>query len=78
MSRGKILRIILADEASITWSPDNWQKTNESQTIHEEKLNLWFADFPTSEWPAEPTLAFTFFWRRDQRWEGRNWQVSLT
>src|SRR5436309_3815034 len=40
-SRGKILRIILAEEASITWSTDNWQRTNESQTISQEKLSLW-------------------------------------
>src|SRR6266851_7770598 len=27
MARGKILRIILAEEASITWSMDDWQRT---------------------------------------------------
>ncbi len=77
MSRGKILRIILAEEASITWSTDNWQRTNESQTMHQENLNLWFADFPTSEWPAGSVFAFTIFWKRDQRWENRNWQINV-
>ena len=77
MSRGKILRIILAEEASITWSTDNWQRTNESQTMHQEKLSLWFADFPTTEWPAGSVLAFTIFWKRDQRWENRNWEVTV-
>jgi glucoamylase len=77
MSRGKILRIILAEEASITWSTDNWQRTNESQTIHQEKLSLWFADFPTAEWPVGSVFAFTIFWKRDQRWENRNWDVSV-
>src|SRR5213596_1671524 len=77
MSRGKILRIILADEASITWSPDNWQKTNESQTIHEEKLDLWYVDFPTAEWPVGSLFAFTIFWTGEQRWENRNWQISI-
>src|SRR2546421_564645 len=77
MSRGKILRIILADEASITWSTDNWQRTNESQTIHQEKLSLWFADFPTAEWPVGSVFVFTIFWKRDQRWENRNWQISV-
>ena len=52
MSRDKILRIILAEEATITWSTDNWQRTNEAQTMHQEKLDLWFADFPTAEWAA--------------------------
>src|SRR5216110_3476317 len=67
MSRDKILRIILAEEASITWSTDNWQRTNESQTIHEEKLSLWFAEFPPAEWPVGSVFVFTIFWKRDQR-----------
>src|SRR3954449_12788087 len=50
MARGKILRIILAEEASITWSTDNWQRTNEAQTMQQDKLDLWFADFSTGEW----------------------------
>jgi glucoamylase len=77
ISRGKILRIILAAEASIVWSTDDWARTNRSDTIHESGLNLWFADFPTAEWPAGSVFMFTSFWKRDQRWEGRNWQVSV-
>src|SRR5437773_2092508 len=45
VSRGKIFRIILAAEATIVWSTDEWARTNESDTRHESKLNLWFADF---------------------------------
>ena len=77
MSRGKILRIILAEEATIVWSTDELARTNESQTTHQKKLNLWFADFPTAEWPAGSVFTFTIFWKRDQRWENRNWQVSV-
>jgi len=77
MSRGKILRIILADEASITWSTDNWQRTNKSETQYLERLNLWFADFPTTEWPVRSVFVFTIFWERDHRWENRNWQISV-
>ena len=77
MPRGKILRIILAEEASITWTIDNWQRTNKSQTLHQDTLNLWFADFPTTEWPIGSVFVFTIFWERDQRWENRNWQVTV-
>src|SRR6266566_9433059 len=77
VSRGKIFRIILAAEATIVWSTDEWARTIESDTRHESKLNLWFADFPTAEWPQGSVLAFTCFWKRDQRWEDRNWQVSV-
>jgi len=77
VSHGKILRIILAAEATIVWSTDDWARRNESHTTHRGELNLWFADFATAEWLGGSMLAFTFFWIRDQRWEDRNWQVSL-
>jgi glucoamylase len=77
VSRGKILRIILAGQATVAWSTDGATRSNLSDTIHESRLDLWFADFPTADWPAGSTLTFTFFWKRDQRWEGRDWQVSI-
>jgi glucoamylase len=77
VSRGKILRIILAAQATVVWATDGATRSNVSDTIHQRILDLWFADFPTADWPAGSTLTFTFFWKRDQRWEGRDWQVSI-
>jgi glucoamylase len=77
VSRGKILRIILAPQATVVWSTDGGARTNLLDAIHERRLNLWFADFPTADWPAGSVLTFTFFWKRDQRWEGRDWQVTI-
>ncbi len=77
ISRSKILRIILAAEANIVWSTDNWARTDQSATIHQDELNLWFADFPTADWPVGAVFAFTFFWKGEQRWEDRNWQVNI-
>jgi glucoamylase len=77
MSRGKILRIILAAEATIVWSPDGWEHTSRIDTIHQSELDLWFADFPTAEWPIGSAITFTCFWKGDQRWENKNWQVSI-
>jgi glucoamylase len=78
MARGKILRIILAAEATIAWSIDNWSRTNESKMTHQDQLNLWFADFSTAEWPTGSAFAFTFFWKSNQIWEQRKWEVNLT
>jgi glucoamylase len=77
ISRGKILRIILAAEVTIVWSTDDWARRNESHTTHRDELNLWFADFPTADLPSGSVFSFTFFWQRDQRWEGRNWEVKV-
>jgi glucoamylase len=75
--RGKILRIIVAADATILWSTNDWMRTEQLDTVHESDLNLWFADFPTAEWPIGSVFAFTFFWKGDQRWEDRNWQVNI-
>ena len=75
--RGKILRMILASAATIVWSTNDWARTERLDAAHENELNLWYADFPTAEWPQGSVLAFTFFWTRDQRWEDQNWQVNV-
>jgi glucoamylase len=77
MPHGKILRIVLGAEATIVSSPDGWTNTNESQMHHLSDLNLWFSDFATAELPRDSVFAFTIRWKHDQRWEGRNWQVSM-
>ena len=77
VAHGKILRIILAAEATVVWSIDDWARSNKSETNQQSELKLWFADFPTAEWPVDSTLAFTFFWKGDQRWEGRNFQITI-
>jgi hypothetical protein len=77
MVSGKILRIILAAEATIYWTKDDWKYANAKDMAREPVLNLWFADFPTGEWPAGSVMDFTFFWKVDQRWEGTNWQIDI-
>jgi glucoamylase len=75
--RGKILRIVLAAEAMIVWSRDDWAHTHRSETVHQSELDLWFAEFPTAKWPHDSIFRFTCFWQGEQRWEGRDWQVEV-
>ena len=75
---GKVLRMILGAEASIVWTTNDWRKTNKLDTVHESRLNLWFADFPTAEFAIGTVLEFTLFWKGEQRWEGKNWRVNVT
>jgi glucoamylase len=77
LARGKILRIILAAEATIVWSSDGWAHTISSATIHERGLNLWFADFATDDWLPGSVFEFTCYWKKEQQWQGRNWQVNV-
>jgi hypothetical protein len=41
------------------------------------RLNLWFADLPTSGLADDAVTEFTFFWKGAQRWEGRNWRIGI-
>jgi glucoamylase len=77
MPRGKILRVILAAQATVVWSTDGWALTNHLDANHEDVLNLWFVDLPSVAWPANSVVEFTIFWVEDRRWEGRNWQVKV-
>jgi hypothetical protein len=42
-----------------------------------ETFEIWFGDLATSKLASGAMVEFTFFWRADQRWEGRNWQVTI-
>jgi hypothetical protein len=77
MPRQKILRIIVAAEATVAWSADHWATANKSDTMNRTGLNLWFADLATKDLPDGSVVEFTFFWEDTQRWEGRNWQIDI-
>ena len=76
MPPGKILRLIVAADATVVWSADDWASTNRADTTHISALNVWFADLPTEDCPDGSVIEFTFFWKEAQRWEGRNYSVA--
>lgn len=78
MPLGKILRIIVTAEAAIVWSANNWATTNRVDTTNNSTLDLWFVDIPTEKRPDGAVIEFTFFWKQDQRWEGRNYSVVVS
>jgi glucoamylase len=77
MSQGKILRLIVAADATILWSANAWASTNRVDTANNSALNLWFADLSTEDRPDGSVIEFTFFWKEAQRWEGRNYSVTV-
>jgi len=77
MALRKTLRILLAAEAEIIWTGDGWAAKNSKAMARNETFDLWFADLPTANLPAGAVVEFTFFWKTSQRWEGRNWSVTI-
>ena len=77
MPQGKTLRIIVPAEATVVWTIDGWKQTNQSEANYVNGLNLWFVDLPTAELAGKSQVEFTFSWKHDQRWEGRNFRVQV-
>jgi glucoamylase len=75
---GKILRLVVEAEATIVWSSDGWKSTQQTATANLGSLGLWFADVPIANFRDGSALEFTLFWKRDQRWEGRNFSIAVS
>ena len=75
--QGKILRLLVAADATVTWSGDGWASANKAETAHVSGLDVWFADLPTTGCPDGSVIEFTFFWKKAQRWEGKNYSVAV-
>ena len=76
MPRGKKLRILLLEPATVQWSFDNWQTKEDSQS-EESGWNLQRVDLPTEILTPGRQITFTFHWKNDGRWEGRDYQVAV-
>jgi glucoamylase len=74
---GKILRLLLAEDASINWSIDNWATSKTLDAAHLNDLDLWFADLSSENLPEGSILEFTFFWKGSHRWEGKNYSIAV-
>ena len=77
MPQGKTLRIVLPADAVIVWTTDDWKRSNESEANYVDGMNLWFVDLPTAELADKSQIEFTFSWKREKRWEGRNFRVEV-
>ncbi len=77
MACGRILRLIVVEDADIVWTANNWASMNTTKTTAMEELGLWFADLPTESCPEGSSIEFTLFWKEVGRWEGRNYTVAV-
>jgi glucoamylase len=74
---GKTLRLILPDCATVVWTSDNWATTNRTECVLNEVFKLWFVDFPSKKLPCGAVIEFTLYWPTNQRWQGKNWQITV-
>jgi glucoamylase len=75
MPQGKKLLLVLPAPARIHWSFDEWQTAQDTDT--RDPLSVYVADLPSDPLAVGREIVFTFFWLREQRWEGTNYSVMV-
>jgi glucoamylase len=76
MPCGKKLRLLLMDQATVHWSLDGWQTASDWDS-EESGWNLQHLDLPTDNLAVGRKIVFTLFWKRSERWEGRDYEVTV-
>lgn len=70
----KKLRIEVLAPAIIYWSTDNWVTSKHIET-RDLGLTFYYADFDLQE--TDKSFGFTFFWTDANKWEGKNFEISV-
>ncbi len=73
---GKRLRIEVLQPATIRWSADGWSTTHDVAS-RDTGLGVYVADLPTERVDAGRTIIFTFRWTEQDRWEDRDFEVTV-
>ena len=73
--QGKILRLVLPAPARIHWSFDGWKTAQDTNS--RDPLGLYVADLPSNQLVSRQEIWFTFYWEKEQRWEGSNYSVTV-
>lgn len=72
---GHTLRIQAPVRFRLRWSPDEWQTIADSDSIS-SGLGIEYVDLPILPAQRSP-IRFTFFWTDADRWEGRDYEVTV-
>ena len=74
--RGGTLRVQAPAEFFLHWSDDEWQTVHDSPA-RTTSLGISFVDISIARGQQAP-IRFTFRWKADNRWEGRDYAVNIT
>jgi len=75
VKRGYVLRIQGQASFRLHWSDDEWQTVKDTPSSA-TTLEVEFVDIPILAAQQAP-IRFTFFWPASDRWEGRDFMVSV-
>jgi len=74
--RNKTLRLVLLNPALVHWSIDGWKSSQDTNT-RDTGLDTYVLDLPTASLPAGSSVVFTFYWPKENRWQGTDYSVVV-
>jgi glucoamylase len=77
MGHGRTLRVQTTHQALVHWSSDGWTTSHDVTSRTAASLGVWIADLDTRALPTGGTVDFTLYYPNEQRWEGRNYRVTV-
>ncbi|HEY2911628.1 MAG TPA: hypothetical protein VGI99_15355, partial [Gemmataceae bacterium] len=73
---GYRLRIETIAPAIVQWRIDGWEGTREIPTV-DSGIGIHLADLATDRATPGSTVIFTFHWTAPDRWEGKDYRVTI-
>ena len=73
----KSLRIEVLAPATVHWSDDEWRTVTDSKTI-DTGIGIHYVDLEIVDLSPGRSIVFTFFWLEARKWEGNDFQVTVT
>ncbi|MFZ5818256.1 MAG: glycoside hydrolase family 15 protein [Bacillota bacterium] len=76
VARGAILRVQANTPFRLRWTAEDWESICDAYSIP-TALGIDYVDLEVPRDQERP-IRFTFFWTREERWEGRDYAVEVT
>jgi glucoamylase len=70
------LRIINFEPCNMVWSADRWH-TKWETPLEETGLDLYYHDFGPGHFKKGTRLIFTFHYKEQKRWEGKDYEIDI-
>jgi glucoamylase len=73
---GHMLRLETTAATLVRWTSDDWKTSLEADSV-DTGIGVFVTDLPVKSLPEGTTITFTFYWPKDDKWEGENFSVRI-
>jgi glucoamylase len=70
------LRIETNTAARLRWTVNSWNTFNDAE-LFDDGLDIFSHEFAPGELKGGEVLEFTFYWTKEDHWEGRNFSMTI-